>query len=69
MHPLASHLSSGTSTLSQTPGDLKVLAKICNEATWLWVAYQDWMQGVLQFWDEEIMARMEVSLFLKTLVS
>ena len=69
MHPLTSHLSSGTSTPSQTPGGLKVLNKIHNEVTQLWAAYWDWMQGVLQFWDKEITARMELSLFLQTLAS
>ena len=65
--PPTNHLSSGTSAPSQPPGDLKVLDKICNEATWLQAAYQDWMQGALQFWDEKITARMELSLFCQTL--
>ena len=69
MHPLASHSNSGTSTPPQPLGDLKALDKMCNKVTWLQVAYWDWIWGVLWFWDEEIAARMELSLFLQTLAS
>ena len=68
-HPLAGHSSSGTDTPPQPLGDLKTLDKMCNKVTQLWAAYRDWIQGTLQFWDKEIVARIELSLFLQTLVS
>ena len=67
-HPLAGHSSSGTGTPPQPLGDLKALDKMCNKVTQLQVDYWGWIQGMLQFWDEEIVARMELSLFLQTLV-
>ena len=63
MHPLTSHSSSGTSVPPQPPGDLKALDEMCNKVTQLQVVYWDWIQGTLQFGDEEIVARMELSLF------
>ena len=69
MHPLAGHSSSDTSTPPQTPGDVKAQDKMHNEVTWLHAAHQDWIQVVFWFWDEEIAARMELNLFLWTLVS
>ena len=69
IHPQAGHLGSGNNAPFLSPRDPKTLEEMCNEVALLWAAHGDYLQELAQFWDEEIMARIELNLFLQTLAS